>query len=58
MKKDGGEALNEGDEDDRDFTDDLLQPYKVAIADDTNAYQLSVIAFCHFLHTTLTYFIA
>jgi hypothetical protein len=39
MKKDG-KASTEGDEDDWDFQDDLLQPNKVAIADDTNAYQL------------------
>jgi hypothetical protein len=40
VKKDGGKASNEGDEDDWDLKDDLLQPNKVAIADDTNAYQL------------------
>ena len=40
MKKDGGKAASEGDEDDWDLEDDLLQPSKVAIADDTNTYQL------------------
>jgi hypothetical protein len=40
VKKDGGEAPNEGDEDNLALTDDLLQPYKEAVADDTNAYQL------------------
>ena len=40
VKKDGGKASNEGDEDDWDLKDDLLQPNKVAVADDTNAYQL------------------
>lgn len=40
VKKDGGKASNEGDEDDWDLKDELLQPNKVAIADDTNAYQL------------------
>ncbi|KAI0252773.1 hypothetical protein BJV78DRAFT_1198868 [Lactifluus subvellereus] len=40
VKRSGGKASNEGDEDDWDFQDDLLQPDKVAIADDTNAYQL------------------
>jgi hypothetical protein len=39
-KKDGGKALSDGDEDEWDLQDDLLQPDKVAIADDTNAYQL------------------
>jgi len=38
--KEGGKTSSEGDEDDWDFQDDLLQPSKVAIADDTNAYQL------------------
>jgi hypothetical protein len=40
VKKDSGKASGDGDEDDWDFQDDLLQPNKVAIADDTNAYQL------------------
>jgi hypothetical protein len=40
VKKDGGKASIEGGKDDWDFQDDLLQPNKVAIADDTNAYQL------------------
>jgi hypothetical protein len=40
VKKDGGKTSSEGDEDDWDLQDDLLQPGKVAIADDTNAYQL------------------
>jgi len=40
MKKDGGKTSSEGDEDDWDLQDDLLQPSKVAVADDTNTYQL------------------
>lgn len=40
VKKDGGKTSNEGDEDDWDLQDDLLQPSKVAIADDINTYQL------------------
>ncbi len=40
MKRSGAKSSNEGDEDDWDLQDDLLQPNKVAIADDTNAYQL------------------
>ena len=40
VKRSGGKASNEVDEDDWDLQDDLLQPDKVAIADDTNAYQL------------------
>jgi Protein of unknown function (DUF3684) len=40
VKKDSGKTSSEGDEDDWDLQDDLLQPSKVAIADDTNAYQL------------------
>ncbi|KAI9511382.1 hypothetical protein F5148DRAFT_1172037 [Russula earlei] len=39
-KKRGGKTSSEGDEDDWDFEDDLLPPNKVAIADDTNAFQL------------------
>jgi hypothetical protein len=39
VKRSGGKASNEGDEDDWDFQDDLLQPNKIAIADDNNAYQ-------------------
>jgi hypothetical protein len=38
--KRSGVRSNEGDEDDWDLQDDLLLPNKVAIADDTNAYQL------------------
>jgi hypothetical protein len=38
--KDGGKTSSEGDEDDWDLRDDLLQPYEIAIVDDTNAYQL------------------
>ncbi|KAI0299353.1 hypothetical protein B0F90DRAFT_1810632 [Multifurca ochricompacta] len=38
--KSGVKASNEGDEENWDFQDDLLQPNKVAVADDTNAYQL------------------
>jgi hypothetical protein len=40
VKKDGGKALGEGNQEDRDFQDDLLQPNEVAIVDDTNAYRL------------------
>jgi hypothetical protein len=40
MKKTGDQLAGEGDEDDWDLQDDLLPPNKVAIADDTNAYQL------------------
>ncbi|KAH9990216.1 hypothetical protein BJV74DRAFT_837251 [Russula compacta] len=40
VKKSGSKGSSEGDEDDWDFQDDLLPPNKVAIADDTNAYQL------------------
>ena len=40
LKKTGDQLAGEGDEDDWDFQDDLLSPNKVAIADDTNAYQL------------------
>lgn len=40
VKRSGVKSSNEGDEDDWDLQDDLLQPNKVAIADDTNAYQL------------------
>ncbi|KAF8497439.1 hypothetical protein F5888DRAFT_1634399 [Russula emetica] len=40
MKKDGGKALGEGNQQDWDFQDDLLQPNEVAIVDDTNAYRL------------------
>ena len=39
VKRAGGKASSEGDEDDWDFQDDLLQPSKIAIADDNNAYQ-------------------
>ena len=40
MKKDDGEALGEGNQEDWDFQDDLLRPNEVAIVDDTNAYRL------------------
>jgi hypothetical protein len=40
LKKTGDKPSGDGDEDDWDFQDDLLPPNKVAIADDTNAYQL------------------
>jgi hypothetical protein len=40
VKKDGGKALYEGNQDDWDLQDDLLQPNDVAIVDDTNAYRL------------------
>ena len=40
VKRSGTKSSNEGDEDDWDLQDDLLQPNKVAIADDTNIYQL------------------
>ncbi|KAH9039973.1 hypothetical protein EDB84DRAFT_1476646 [Lactarius hengduanensis] len=40
VKRSGAKFSNEGDEDDWDLLDDLLQPNKVAVADDTNAYQL------------------
>lgn len=40
VKKDGGKALGEGNQEDWDFQDDLLQPHEVAIVDDTNAYRL------------------
>jgi len=40
VKKDGGKASGEGNQEDWDFQDDLLQPNEVAIVDDTNAYRL------------------
>ncbi|KAH9171880.1 hypothetical protein EDB89DRAFT_2070434 [Lactarius sanguifluus] len=40
VKRSSAKFSNEGDEDDWDLLDDLLQPNKVAVADDTNAYQL------------------
>ncbi len=40
VKKVGGKAFAEGNQDDWDFQDDLLQPNEVAIVDDTNAYRL------------------
>jgi Protein of unknown function (DUF3684) len=40
LKKTGDQTAGEGDEDDWDIQDDLLPPNKVAIADDTNAYQI------------------
>jgi Protein of unknown function (DUF3684) len=39
VKRSGGKASNEGDEDDWDFEDKLLRPNEIAIADDNNAYQ-------------------
>jgi hypothetical protein len=39
VKRAGGKSSSEGDDDDWDFQDDLLQPSKIAIADDNNAYQ-------------------
>ena len=39
VKKDGGKALREGNQDDWNLQDDLLQPNEVAIVDDTNAYR-------------------
>ena len=40
LKKTGDQTSGEGDEEDWDLQDDLLPPNRVAIADDTNAYQL------------------
>jgi len=40
VKKVGGKAPGEGNQDDWDLLDDLLQPGEVAIVDDTNAYRL------------------
>ncbi|KAH9177930.1 hypothetical protein EDB89DRAFT_1844068, partial [Lactarius sanguifluus] len=40
VKRSGGGSSNEDDEDHWAFQDDLLQPNNVAIADDTDAYQL------------------
>jgi Protein of unknown function (DUF3684) len=40
VKKGGGEALGEGNQEDWDFQDDLFHPSEVAIVDDTNAYRL------------------
>jgi hypothetical protein len=40
VKKDGGKVLGGGNQDDSPLLDDLLQPNKVAIVDDTNAYRL------------------
>ena len=40
VKGSGTKSSTEGDEEDWDLQDDLLQSNKVAIADDTNAYQL------------------
>ena len=40
VKKDGGKASCEGSQSDRDFQDDFLQPNKVVIVDDINAYRL------------------
>jgi hypothetical protein len=40
VKKDGGNALGEGNQEDLDSQDDLPQPNEVAIVDDTDAYRL------------------
>ena len=40
VKKDGGKASGEGNQDDWDFQDELLRPNEVAIVDDTNLYRL------------------
>lgn len=40
VKKSGGKASNEGDEDDWDIQDELLQPKQVVIVDDSSACQL------------------
>ena len=39
-RKDGAKALGEGNQEDWDFQDELLQPSEVAIVDDTIAYRL------------------
>ena len=40
VKKSDDKALSEGDEDDWDLQDELLQAKQVVIVDDTSAYQL------------------
>ena len=40
FKKDGGNAWSEGNQEDWDLQDELLQPGQVAIVDDANAYRL------------------
>lgn len=40
VKKSDGNASNEGDEDDWELQDELLQAKQVVIVDDTSAYQL------------------
>ena len=40
VKKSGHKDLGGGNQDDWDFEDDFLQPNKVAIVDDINAYRL------------------
>jgi hypothetical protein len=40
VKKDGGKALSEGNQEDRDFQNDFLPPNEVAIVDDADAYRL------------------
>jgi hypothetical protein len=40
VKRGGGKASGEGNQEDWDFQDDLLHPNEVAIVDDTNAYRL------------------
>jgi hypothetical protein len=40
VKKSGDNASIEGDEDDWDLQDELLQAKQVVIVDDTSAYQL------------------
>ena len=40
VKKDGSKSSGEGNQGDWDFQDDFLQPNKVVIVDDINAYRL------------------
>jgi len=40
VKKSGDKASSEGDEDDWDVRDELLEAKQVVIVDDTSAYQL------------------
>jgi Protein of unknown function (DUF3684) len=39
VRKGAGKAFDEGNQEDWDFQDDLLQPKKVAVVDDINAYR-------------------
>jgi hypothetical protein len=39
VRKGGGKAFGEGNQDDWDFEDEILQPKMVAIVDDINAYR-------------------